>query len=174
MDGVECGIYHHRAVAARPGIHPHSCFCDESGNSIQSDRGYCPVRIRRNSTYVPQSGDWFSGAWDTDTTNILYPYVAKCLIRRQEQLPWESGPTSSTSRLPTTRKSRCWSRRSSRSVNHNRIHLRNLPAEARLHSKSFFAYSEGTATGKPQARKPHRSSRRISYSKDIRCPVVQL
>jgi hypothetical protein len=31
-------------------------------------------------TYVPQVSDWVAGAWDTDTTNILYPYTAKCLI----------------------------------------------------------------------------------------------
>jgi hypothetical protein len=31
-------------------------------------------------TQVPGSGDWVSGAWDTDTTNILYPYSAKCLV----------------------------------------------------------------------------------------------
>ena len=31
-------------------------------------------------TQVPQSGDWVSGAWDTDTSNVLYPYSAKCLI----------------------------------------------------------------------------------------------
>jgi hypothetical protein len=32
------------------------------------------------ATYVPQSGDWVSGSWDTDTTNVLYPYSAKCLV----------------------------------------------------------------------------------------------
>ena len=31
-------------------------------------------------TYVPQSGDWVSGSWDTDTTNVIYPYSAKCLV----------------------------------------------------------------------------------------------
>ena len=32
------------------------------------------------ATYVPQNADWVSGSWDTDTTNILYPYSAKCLV----------------------------------------------------------------------------------------------
>lgn len=32
------------------------------------------------ATYVPQSGDWVSGSWDTNTSNILYPYSAKCLV----------------------------------------------------------------------------------------------
>ncbi len=31
-------------------------------------------------TQVPQSGDWVSGAWETDTSNVLYPYAAKCLV----------------------------------------------------------------------------------------------
>lgn len=31
-------------------------------------------------TQVPQSGDWQTGAWDTDTANVLYPYTAKCLV----------------------------------------------------------------------------------------------
>ena len=29
---------------------------------------------------VPQVSDWQSGSWDTDSTNILYPYSAKCLV----------------------------------------------------------------------------------------------
>lgn len=31
-------------------------------------------------TQIPQVSDWVLGAWDTDTTNVLYPYSAKCLI----------------------------------------------------------------------------------------------
>jgi hypothetical protein len=30
--------------------------------------------------YVPQSGDWKSGSWQTDSSNILYPYSARCLV----------------------------------------------------------------------------------------------
>ena len=37
-------------------------------------------------TQVPQVSDWVSGSWDTDTTNVLYPYSAKCLV----------GPTGTT------------------------------------------------------------------------------
>lgn len=37
-------------------------------------------------TQVPQVSDWVSGSWDTDTTNVLYPYSAKCLV----------GPTGAT------------------------------------------------------------------------------
>jgi hypothetical protein len=32
------------------------------------------------ATQVPQNTDWVSGSWDTDTTNIIYPYSAKCLV----------------------------------------------------------------------------------------------
>ena len=31
-------------------------------------------------TYVPQSGDWVSGSWGTNTASALYPYSAQCLI----------------------------------------------------------------------------------------------
>jgi hypothetical protein len=31
-------------------------------------------------TQVPQNTDWVGGSWDTVTSNILYPYSAKCLI----------------------------------------------------------------------------------------------
>ena len=29
---------------------------------------------------VPQVSDWVAGSWDTDTTSVLYPYSAKCLV----------------------------------------------------------------------------------------------
>lgn len=32
------------------------------------------------ATQVPQVSDWVAGAWDTDTTSVLYPYSAKCLV----------------------------------------------------------------------------------------------
>jgi|SwirhisoilCB3_FD_contig_21_5780961_length_550_multi_2_in_0_out_0_2 hypothetical protein len=32
------------------------------------------------STQVPQNTDWVAGSWDTDTSNVLYPYSAKCLV----------------------------------------------------------------------------------------------
>lgn len=31
-------------------------------------------------TYVPQSGDWVTGSWATNTASVLYPYSAQCLI----------------------------------------------------------------------------------------------
>ncbi len=31
-------------------------------------------------TQVPGSSDWVSGAWETDTASLLYPYTAKCLV----------------------------------------------------------------------------------------------
>lgn len=31
-------------------------------------------------TQVPITADWQVASWDTDSTNILYPYTAKCLV----------------------------------------------------------------------------------------------
>lgn len=33
-----------------------------------------------NAVQVPQNADWQVGAWETDSTNIIYPYNAKCLV----------------------------------------------------------------------------------------------
>jgi len=32
------------------------------------------------ATQVPQVSDWVAGSWDTNTTSVLYPYSAKCLV----------------------------------------------------------------------------------------------
>ena len=32
------------------------------------------------ATYVPQVSDWVSGSWQTDTSSVLYPYLAQCLV----------------------------------------------------------------------------------------------
>lgn len=32
------------------------------------------------ATQVPALSDWVAGSWDTDTTSLLYPYQAKCLV----------------------------------------------------------------------------------------------
>lgn len=31
-------------------------------------------------TQVPQVSDWVAGSWDSDPSNVLYPYSAKCLV----------------------------------------------------------------------------------------------
>jgi hypothetical protein len=31
-------------------------------------------------TQVPQNADWVSGSWVTESTNVLYPYSAQCLV----------------------------------------------------------------------------------------------
>ena len=31
-------------------------------------------------TKVPGNSDWVAGSWDTVTSDILYPYSAKCLV----------------------------------------------------------------------------------------------
>lgn len=32
------------------------------------------------ATQVPQVSDWVAGSWDSVPTDVIYPYVAKCLI----------------------------------------------------------------------------------------------
>ena len=32
------------------------------------------------ATQVPGNTDWVAGSWDTDTSSILFPYSAKCLV----------------------------------------------------------------------------------------------
>lgn len=31
-------------------------------------------------TQVPQVSDWVAASWETDATNVLYPYAARCLV----------------------------------------------------------------------------------------------
>lgn len=32
------------------------------------------------ATQVPQVSDWVSGSWQTDSSSLLYPYLAQCLV----------------------------------------------------------------------------------------------
>jgi hypothetical protein len=32
------------------------------------------------ATQVPQSSDWQTGSWETNTSSVLYPYSARCLV----------------------------------------------------------------------------------------------
>jgi len=32
------------------------------------------------ATQVPGNSDWVTGSWDTNTSSVLYPYNAKCLV----------------------------------------------------------------------------------------------
>lgn len=32
------------------------------------------------ATQVPGSSDWVAAAWDVNTTSVLFPYSAKCLV----------------------------------------------------------------------------------------------
>lgn len=46
---------------------------DPTGDTVQM--AFIPA-----ATQVPQSADWQTASWDTDSTNIIYPYSAKCLV----------------------------------------------------------------------------------------------
>jgi hypothetical protein len=45
-----------------------------------------------NAVQQPVTLDWQAASWDTDTTNIIYPYSAKCLV----------GPTGVINLIPGT------------------------------------------------------------------------
>jgi hypothetical protein len=32
------------------------------------------------ATHVPQISDWVAGSWDVNTSSVLFPYSAKCLV----------------------------------------------------------------------------------------------
>ena len=55
-------------------------------NATKSGLAYNPTgdpvvfAFAATATYVPQNTDWVAGSWDTDTTSLLYPYQAKCLV----------------------------------------------------------------------------------------------
>ena len=51
-----------------------------SGSSYNPSADLVQFAFMPTPTQVPQSADWQTGSWDTDTTNVLYPYSAKCLV----------------------------------------------------------------------------------------------
>lgn len=46
---------------------------DPTGDAVQF--AFVP-----QATQVPGNSDWVTGSWDTDTSSLLYPYSAKCLV----------------------------------------------------------------------------------------------
>ena len=46
---------------------------DPTGDTVQ-------FAFMPGATAVPQNTDWVAGSWDTNTTSVLYPYSAKCLV----------------------------------------------------------------------------------------------
>jgi hypothetical protein len=55
-------------------------------SATRSGRAYNPTAdvvqfaFMPTPTQVPGSSDWVTGAWDTDTASVIYPYSAKCLV----------------------------------------------------------------------------------------------
>lgn len=52
----------------------------EAGISYNPTADVVQFAFMPTATQVPQNTDWVSGGWDTNTTNVLYPYSAKCLV----------------------------------------------------------------------------------------------
>ena len=48
-------------------------FAEMTSDAVQF--AFMPTAVQ-----VPQVSDWVAGSWDIDTTNVLYPYSAKCLV----------------------------------------------------------------------------------------------
>jgi Glycosyl hydrolase family 12 len=51
-----------------------------SGVSYNPTSDVVQFAFMPNAVQQPGLSDWVGGSWDTDTTNILYPYSAKCLV----------------------------------------------------------------------------------------------
>ena len=46
---------------------------DPTGDVVQ-------MAFMPTATQVPQDSDWQTAEWSTDTSNLIYPYAANCLI----------------------------------------------------------------------------------------------
>ncbi len=51
-----------------------------SGVSYNPTSDVVQFAFMPNAVQQPQNTDWVGGSWDVDSTNILYPYSAKCLV----------------------------------------------------------------------------------------------
>ena len=51
-----------------------------SGSSYNPTGDTVQFAFMPTPTQVPQNSDWVSGSWDTNSSNIFYPYSAKCLV----------------------------------------------------------------------------------------------
>lgn len=52
----------------------------KSGSSYNPTSDTVQFAFMPNSVQIPQNADWVSGSWETVSTNIIYPYNAKCLV----------------------------------------------------------------------------------------------
>jgi hypothetical protein len=52
----------------------------KSGSAYNPTSDTVQFAFMPSAQQVPQTSDWRTGSWDTDTSNILYPYSAKCLV----------------------------------------------------------------------------------------------
>jgi hypothetical protein len=52
----------------------------KSGSAYNPTGDSVQFAFMPTSTQVPQNTDWVPGSWDANTSNVLYPYTAKCLV----------------------------------------------------------------------------------------------
>ena len=52
----------------------------KNGSSYNPTSDTVQFAFAPTPTYVPQNSDWVSGSWITNSSNILYPYSAQCLV----------------------------------------------------------------------------------------------
>lgn len=52
----------------------------KSGASYNPTADTVQFAFMPTPTQVPQVSDWVNGSWDTDSSNVIYPYAAKCLV----------------------------------------------------------------------------------------------
>jgi len=51
-----------------------------NGNAYNPTADTVQFAFMPQATQVPGSGNWVAGVWETDSSNLIYPYGAKCLV----------------------------------------------------------------------------------------------
>ena len=52
----------------------------QNGNAYNPTGDTVQFAFMPTPTQVPAGGDWVAGSWETDSSDILYPYSARCLV----------------------------------------------------------------------------------------------
>ena len=52
----------------------------QAGVSVNPTASTVQFAFAATPTYVPQTGDWVAGSWETVSGNIIFPYSARCLV----------------------------------------------------------------------------------------------
>jgi hypothetical protein len=52
----------------------------KAGASYNPTGDVVQMAFMPTATQVPGPGDWIAASWQTNTSNLLYPYLAQCLV----------------------------------------------------------------------------------------------